>query len=71
MKQDNDFLIEMGMSQKFIGTLYIGCKKILNKKMEDYYNHIKNLEERMLEKILYKWNLILLIFSKIFDINEV
>ena len=27
IKQDNDLLLESGMSQKFIDKLYSGCKK--------------------------------------------
>ena len=43
IKQDNNILIESGMSQKFIDKLYNGCKKILNNELDDYNDHIKNL----------------------------
>ena len=51
IKKDNDVLLESGMSQKFIDKLYNGCKKVLNNEIDDYNDHIKNLEESILEKI--------------------
>ena len=51
IKQDNNKLLKSGMLQKFIDKLYNGCKKILNNELDDYNDHIKNLEESILEKI--------------------
>ena len=39
------------MSQKFIDKLYKGCKIVLNNELDNYNDHIKNLEESILEKI--------------------
>ena len=41
IKQDNDILLESGLSQKFIDKLYGGCKKVLNNELEEYNDHIK------------------------------
>ena len=51
IKKDNDLLLESGMPQKFIDKLYNGCKKVLDNEIDDYNDHIKNLEESILEKI--------------------
>ena len=51
IKQDNDILLESGLSQKFIDKLYGGCKKVLNNELEEYNDHIKNLEESELEEL--------------------
>ena len=39
------------MSQNFIDKLYNECNKVLNNEIDDYNDHIKNLEESILEKI--------------------
>ena len=54
IKQDNDLLLEMGLSDDFINKLYKGCKKILESEIKDYESHIKNLEECILELTLNK-----------------
>ena len=54
IKQDNDLLLEMGLSDDFINKLYKGCKKILESEIEDYESHVKNLEESILELTLNK-----------------
>ena len=51
IKQDNDILKESGMSQTFIEKLKGGCKKILNNESDDYNDHIKTLEESILEEL--------------------
>ena len=50
IKQDNGILLKSRLSQKFIGKLYGGCKKVLNNEIEEYNNHIKNFEESILEE---------------------
>ena len=51
IKQDNDLLIECGLSQNEIKTLYDEYKKILNEEIENYFSHIKNEEESVIELI--------------------
>ena len=53
IKQDDNILIESGMSQKVIDKLYSGCKKILNNELDDYNDHIKNVEESILENLIF------------------
>ena len=54
IKQDNDLLLEMGLSDDFINKLYKGCKKILESEIKDYEGHVRNLEESILELTLNK-----------------
>ena len=49
IKQDNDLLIECGLSQNEIKTLYDECKNIINEEMEIYFSHVKNQEESIIE----------------------
>ena len=52
IKKDDIMLKEFGLSDKFIKNLYDDCKQITNSDMDQYFSHIKNLEESILEKIL-------------------
>ena len=49
IKQDNELLIECGLSNNEIKSLYEECKKILNEEIENYFSHIKNGEESIVE----------------------
>ena len=42
-------LREFGLSDDFIEKLYNHCKQIKESDMDQYYSHIKNLEEPILE----------------------
>ena len=44
-------LKQFGLSDDFIKKLYNGCNQILDNDMEDYFSHVKNSEESILEII--------------------
>ena len=52
IKQDNNILKEIGISEDFINKLYNQFKKISEKELDNYNSHIKILEESVIEKIL-------------------
>ena len=52
IKRDDVILKEFGFSDDFIKKLYNDCKQIMISDMDQYYSHIKNLEESIIEKIL-------------------
>ena len=54
IKRDDVILREFGLSDDFIEKLYNGCKQIMISDMDQYFSHIKNLEESIIEKILIK-----------------
>ena len=54
IKRDDLMLKEFGLSDDFIKKLYDDCKQIMNSDMDQYFSHLKNLEESMIEKILIK-----------------
>ena len=49
IKRDDAMLREFGLSDDFIKKFYNGCKQIMNSVMDEYFSHIKNLEESILE----------------------
>ena len=49
IKQDDTMLREFGLSDDFIEKLYNECKQIMMSYMDQYFSHIKNLEESILE----------------------
>ena len=50
-KRDDTMLKEFGLSDDFIGKLYNDCKQIMENDIDQYFSHIKNLEESILENI--------------------
>ena len=54
IKRDDVILREFGLSDDFIEKLYNNCKQIMISDMDQYFSHIKNLEESIIEKILIK-----------------
>ena len=54
IKRDDVILREFGLSDDFIEKLYNDCKQIMISDMDQYFSHIKNLEESIIEKILIK-----------------
>ena len=54
IKRDDVILREFGLSDDFIEKLYDDCKQIMISDMDQYFSHIKNLEESIIEKILIK-----------------
>ena len=52
IKRDDVLLREFGLSDDFIKKLYDDCKQIMISDMDQYFSHIKNLEESIIEKIL-------------------
>ena len=54
IKRDNVILREFGLSDDFLEKLYNDCKQIMISDMDQYFSHIKNLEESIVEKILIK-----------------
>ena len=52
IKRDDDILKEFGFSNDFIRKLYEDCKQIMIENIDQYYGHIKNLEETIIEKFL-------------------
>ena len=51
IKRDDIILREFGLSDDFIETLYNDCKQMMESDMDQYFSHIKNLEDSILEKI--------------------
>ena len=49
IKRDDTILREFGLSDDFFEKLYNDCKQILESDMDEYFSHIKNLEESILE----------------------
>ena len=54
IKRDDVILREFDLSDDFIEKLYNDCKQIMISDMDQYFSHIKNLEESIIEKILIK-----------------
>ena len=54
IKNDVNFLYECGFLKGDINFLYKEFKNILLELNEEYLDHIKNQEESILEKFLYK-----------------
>ena len=54
IKRDDVILREFGLSDDFIEKLYNDCKQIMISDMDQYFSHIENLEESIIEKILIK-----------------
>ena len=54
IKRDDKILKEFGLSDNFIEKLYDDCEKIIESDIDQYFSHIKNLEESIIEKILNK-----------------
>ena len=52
IRRDDVMLREFGLSDDFIEKLYNDCKQIMFSDMNQYFSHIKNLEESIIEKIL-------------------
>ena len=52
IKRDDVMLKEFGLSDDFIEKLYNECKQIIISDMDQYYSHIKNLEQSIIENIL-------------------
>ena len=50
IKRDETMLKEFGLSDDFIEKLYNDCKQTMESDMDQYFSHIKNLEESILEK---------------------
>ena len=50
-KRDDTMLKEFGLSDDFIEKLYNDCKQIMESDMDEYFSHIKNLEESILGNI--------------------
>ena len=53
IKRDDTMLREFGLSDDFIEKLYNDCKQIMESDMDQYFSHIKNLEESILENNSY------------------
>ena len=51
IKRDYTMLREFGLSDDFIEKLYNDCKQIMISDMDQYFSHIENLEESILENI--------------------
>ena len=49
IKRDDILLGECGMTNDFTEKLYNECKQIIENDMDQYFSHIKNLEESVLE----------------------
>ena len=49
IKRDEGILREFGLSDDFIEKLYNDCKQIMDSDMNEYFSHIRNLEESVLE----------------------
>ena len=50
IKRDDIMLKEFGLSDNFIKKLYDDCKQIMINEMNQYFSHIKNLEESIIER---------------------
>ena len=53
-QNDKNLLKEIGFSRSYINQLSIEFKNILLEVFEEYLSYIKNEEESLLEKFLYK-----------------
>ena len=51
IEKDCNVLNEAGLSDDFIDKFYKRCTKVLNQELDNYNDHIKNLEESILEKL--------------------
>ena len=51
IKRDDTMMKDFGLSDDFIEKLYNDCKRIMESDMDEYFSHIKNLEESILENI--------------------
>ena len=51
IRRADTMLKEFALSDDFLEKFYNDCKQILMSDMDQYFSHIKNLEESMLEKI--------------------
>ena len=49
IERDDTMLKEFGLSDDFIEILYNDCKQIMISDTDEYFSHIKNLEESVLE----------------------
>ena len=49
IKGDDTMLREFGLSDSFIEQLYNDCEQIMISDMDQYFSHVKNLEESILE----------------------
>ena len=54
IQNDKNLLNEIGFSKADINILNLDFKNILLEEYEDYLDYIKNQEESILEKVLYK-----------------
>ena len=54
IKNDKDFLLEIGFSERDINHLNLEFKNILLDQHEEYLNYIKTEEESIIENILIK-----------------
>ena len=50
-KRDDTLLREFGLTDDFIEKLYTDCKEVFESDMDQYFSHIKNLEESILVNI--------------------
>ena len=53
IKRDDVMLKKFDLTDDFIKNIYIDCKQIMMIDMDQYFSHIKNLEETVLENISY------------------
>ena len=54
IKNDQDFLVEIGFSERDINQLNLEFKNILIEEFENYLDYIKDQEQSVLEKFLNK-----------------
>ena len=52
IKNDKDFLLEIGFSERDINCLNLEFKNILIKQQDEYLDYVKNEEESILEQFL-------------------
>ena len=50
IQNDNDFLREIGFSERDINRLNLEFKNILKEELEEYYSFVKNEENSILER---------------------
>ena len=53
IKRDDTMLREFGLSDDFFGKLYNDCEQIMMSDMDQYFSHIKDLEESIPENNYY------------------